>query len=63
MVIPEWKSAYFWPIFINNERFFKSLVLEYLILQPCFVFTNSTMFKGFTNFKTIALYLDFSKPL
>ena len=36
LFIPEWKSAYFWPLLTPNGRIFYDFVKEYLYLQPFF---------------------------
>ena len=60
LFVPLWRSAYYWPLITKKEGTFESFVSGYLILQPYFLSNCSSLFKGFANFNSIALYLDFS---
>ena len=65
LLVPEWVSAYFWPLLTNDGKTFISNVKCFLLLDP-FYHNNSgsvSVFQGFTKFRTYALYLDFSERI
>ena len=62
LLIPEWKSSYFWPLITPCGRYFYSFVKEFLVLDPYFQSggRTSSVFSGFAKFRTLALLVDFS---
>ena len=64
LCVPEWRSAYFWPLLIEgNGTVFKSFVKGYLLLDPYFLTFNKSVktnvFNGFAKFRTLALLIDY----
>ena len=61
LLVPEWKSAYFWPLITSDGLNFEAFIKEYRVLDPYFFSSckNRSVFNGFTNFRSIALLLDF----
>ena len=62
LFVPEWRSAYFWPLLTNDGLYFRPCIKDFLLLQPYF-FSNCSgrsVFSGFTNFRCYALLMDFS---
>ena len=60
LLIPVWKSAYFWPLIYPNGIHLANFVLDFTILEPYFInYSESSIFSGYMNFKTIALYISF----
>ena len=61
LLVPEWKSAYFWPLLTPDGKNFYPYVVDYRVLDPYYVngrYTDS-VFNGFVNFRSLALLLDF----
>ena len=63
-MVPEWRSAYYWPLLIaENGQIFKSFVKIFLLLDPFFIAYNESaaknVFNGFTKFRTLALSVNF----
>ena len=61
LLIPEWKSAYFWPLLTPNGEKFYPYVVDYRVLDPYYIngCRNDSVFTGFTNFRSLALLLNF----
>ena len=61
LFVPEWKSAYFWPLITPDGKHFYSFVLDYLLLDPYFVNNSETpsVFDGFAKFRSLALLISF----
>ena len=49
LFVPEWQSAYFWPLLTPNGRVFYPYVKEYLVSDPYYI-NNSKMKSVFTDF-------------
>ena len=64
ILIPEWKSAYFWPMITSEGKYFQHFVKHCLVLDPYYLSFNyvkpNSAFKGFANFRSLALLLNFS---
>ena len=62
LLVPEWRSAYFWPLLTADGSFFLPFVKDFLLLDPYFISNCSSrsVFSGFTNFRSYALLLDFT---
>ena len=62
LFVPEWRSAYFWPLLTRNGKIFKSFVKHFLYLDPFYINNCNTnsVFDGFASFKAYALLIDFS---
>jgi len=62
LLVPEWQSAYFWPILTSDGKTFNSFVKTYLLLDPYYLnFCNcDSVFDGFAKFRSIALLIEFS---
>ena len=62
LLVPEWKSSYFYPLLTPDGKQFFDFVKTYFVLDPYFINDRHTrsVFSGFTNFRTLALLLDFS---
>lgn len=61
LLVPLWKSSYFWPLLTPDGKVFYDFIKHYLLLQPYFISDcKSNNFRGFTNFLTVAFYVDFS---
>ena len=61
LFVPEWESAYYWPLITPNGRTFYSFVKDYLLLDP-FYFNDcntSSVFSGFAKFRALALLVEF----
>ena len=60
--VPEWPSAYFWPLITPDGKNFCDFVLDYLVLDPYFInhSASSSVFSGFAKFRSIALLVDFN---
>lgn len=64
LLLPEWKSAYFWPLISGKDQRFKAFVKHYLLLDPYYLNgdgTQKSIFDGFAKFYSLALYIDFSQ--
>ncbi len=64
LICPEWKSAYFWPLLVEQRgKNFRSFVIDYKVLDPHFITFNesarSNVFSGFAKFRTLALWISF----
>ena len=64
LCIPEWRSAYFWPLLVeNNGTQFREFVKGFLLLDPFYSSSNecaeSSIFQGFMKFRTLALLVKF----
>ena len=60
LLVPEWPSAYFWPIISPDGKHFADFVTRFLVLDPYYCSTcNESIFNGHTTFRTLALQLQF----
>ena len=64
LCIPEWRSAYFWPLLVENRGVqFRKFVKGFLLLDPFYSTSNesavSSIFQGFMKFRTLALLVNF----
>ena len=61
LLIPEWPSAYFWPLLTSNGRDFYSWVKEVLVLDPYYLrnTVSDSVFNGYVPFRTFALLIRF----
>ena len=63
LLVPIWKSAYFWPMFTQDGNNFRPFIKNFLLLDPFFINharLSNSVFDGFAKFYSIALLLDFS---
>jgi len=63
LLVPYWPSSYFWPLLTQSQgKEFQSFIIDFLPLDPYYLnFSNcSSIFDGFTNFYSLALFIDFS---
>ena len=60
LIVPQWPSSHFWPV-LHNGVSFQKFIKRVFIFQP-FYYSNCehTVFKGYVNFNTLALLIDFS---
>ena len=57
LLVPEWKSAAFWPFLFNGKNW-RSKIVDVIYFPPHFFFSNraiSTVFTGAPNFRMVAL--------
>ena len=60
ILIPQWPSSYFWPLFHNGTSF-GSFIKDYRIVDPYYYSSSEKCkFKGFLSFHAIAFLTDFS---
>ena len=61
LLVPEWKSAYFWPLITPDGEKFYPFVLDYLVLDPFYIndCKNGSVFTGFVKFRSLALLFSF----
>ena len=60
LIIPEWPSAYYWPLLFNGFTF-RSFVTQTIIIAPYYrSASDSSVFKGYPNFRTLAVLIDFT---
>ena len=64
LLVPEWKSAYFWPMLVNKGgSFFKDFITDFEVLDPFFTTYNASsgrnVFEGYAKFRTLALLIKF----
>ena len=58
-MIPLWESAYFYPLIWNGQTF-KHFVKRYIVVNPKYYSTaESSVFRGYVDFKSLALLVDF----
>ena len=62
LMVPEWPSAYYWPLLTPNGAHFYPFVRDYLVLDPYYSNNSesSSVFQGFASFRSLALLIDFS---
>ena len=59
LVVPVWNSAYYWPI-LFPKGIVASFVKEFFVFEPYYTSSsNDSVFKGYVNFKTIVLKIEF----
>lgn len=59
LIVPEWKSAYFWPLLTPDGKVFYDFVKDCLVLDPYFISTENSIFSGIVKFRTLALLIAF----
>ena len=61
LMIPEWPSAYFWPLLTENGTHFQHFVKDVLVLDPFYINNSesSSVFNGFVDFRSLALLIEF----
>ena len=60
LLVPLWESAYYYPI-IWNGRSFRQFVKKFKVVNPYYHSEAiKSIFKGYVEFKSLALLLDFS---
>ena len=60
LLIPEWPSAYFWPLLTPDGKNFEDFVKDFLLLDPCYISTcERSVFKGHAPFRSLALLIRF----
>ena len=63
LLIPEWKSAYYWPMLTSEGKVFHEFVKGCLVLDPFYISYNiakpDSVFNGFSKFRTLALFITF----
>ena len=63
LLVPIWKSAYYWPMLTKDGNNFNPFIKNFLLLDPFFLNyakLSNSVFDGFAKFYSIALLLDFS---
>ena len=62
LLIPCWPSAIWWPLIYPDGKCIAGFVKGMLVLDPFYTSysDNSTVFRGFQRFKTLALKVDFT---
>lgn len=60
LLVPVWRSAYFWPILFPNGIQMASFIKDFKIVKPFFISNKSNIFHGYTRFDCIALKVSFS---
>ena len=62
LMVPEWPSAYFWPLLTSDGRHFYPFVRDVLVLDPFYVnySESSSVFSGFLQFRSLALLIEFN---
>ena len=59
LLVPVWRSAYFWPILFPNGIHMASFIKDFKIVKPFFISNKSNIFQGYTRFDCIALKVSF----
>ncbi len=61
LFVPEWTSAYFWPLITPDGKHFHDFIKDHEVLDPFFInnCTSQSVFSGFANFRSLALSLQF----
>ena len=60
LIVPEWPSSNFWPKLFYNDSVTPGIQHVY-VFEPFYISnSNNNVFNGFVNFKTLALYLNFT---
>ena len=61
LLVPNWRSSYFWPLLTFDGINFDTFVKDILIVNPYFSCEAGlqTAFRGYANFLTYALLIDF----
>ena len=61
LLIPEWPSAYFWPLISPNGKSFDNFVKDFLLLDPYYIGSaaSNSAFDGFASFRSLALLIQF----
>ena len=61
LLVPEWPSAYFWPLLTPNGKDFYPWVKQVLVLDPYYKCNSQikSVFNGFVSFRTLALLICF----
>ena len=61
LFVPEWKSAYYWPLITPNGHTFFNFVRDYVLSDPYYLNFCKTrsVFTGFAKFRALALLVQF----
>ena len=60
VMVPVWKSSYFWPLLYPNGLHLATFVKDYMTIHPWYTSTgNNKVFMGRPSFKALALYCQF----
>ena len=61
LFVPEWTSAYYWPLLTPDGKKFYSFVRDYLVIDPYFIngCKLHTVFSGFAKFRSLALLIQY----
>ena len=61
LFVPEWPSAYFWPLLTPDGKNFYTFVRDVLVLDPYYVSKEEidSVFTGFAPFRSLALLIRF----
>ena len=61
LLVPEWPSAYYWPLLTSDGKTFNSFVTDVLVMDPYYVSKceTKTVFQGFAPFRSLALLIRF----
>ena len=61
LFLPEWQSAYYWPLLTPNGKVFYPFVQKYLVLDPYYINNSEiqSVFTGFAKFRALALLIEF----
>ncbi len=66
LFFPLWKSQPFWTVICTDGVHFSEFVIDWLLIQPCFVpgrLVVNSVFKGFAPFDSLVVRLDFSSNI
>ena len=61
LIVPLWKSAYFWPLIYPNGLHLSKIIKQFVVVEPYYTSVCNNIFSGYPNFKTLALSIDCSK--
>ena len=60
LIVPVWPSAYYWPLLYPSGNSLATFIRDFYVFEPhYFSSCNDSVFKGYVNFKTIALRIEF----
>ena len=59
VIIPMWKSSYFWPTIYPNGVTLASFIKEFTVFDPYFISESNSVFSGYANFRCMALNVEF----
>ena len=61
LMVPEWQSAYYWPLLTPDGKVFYPFVQDFLLLDPYYSNNSDvqSVFNGFAKFRSLALLIRF----